>query len=625
MKTKRRHQLKSLTIIGGFLDGVRIDLATGLNCIIGARGTGKTTILELIRYAMDTLPQRDVAPAARKRIEALVDGNLEGGRVELEIETADGLHYIISRAVDEPPIVLDLQRQPTGIAVKSLFRADVFSQNEVESIADQSRYQLDLIDSFTAEDIAGLNTQIGVVCQNITTLARDVEKLTTKRATAEEEARQLPVIEAKLAAFAGGQGNDVAVINEAHRLKANRDREARAVRAASVSLGEYTEQIQSVVGHAKAITGTHLQRDLLAGPNATILTRLHTQMLAAATATDVHLKKARQTIDDFLTDLGAGMSELKAAHEQQELAFRELIEKHKQHQAQSAERATLERRRNELGERKREAEEIGHQLVKHGEAHQKLVTQLSELRDRRFRLRKNIADRLTRALAPNIRVTVAQDGNPDTYQRFIEDTLKGANVQRGMIAQKLVRLLPPTQLAAILRAGDSRLLMDSGELNADQAAKMLVTFCRPTILAGLETVELLDEPTIELRDGEGYKPSTQLSTGQKCTTILPILLLESENPLLIDQPEDNLDNSFIFEAVVANIQTVKATRQLIFVTHNPNIPVLGEAERVVVMESDGERGKKTREGTVDECKESIITLLEGGEEAFIKRGKRYKL
>lgn len=161
-------------------------------------------------------------------------------------------------------------------------------------------------------------------------------------------------------------------------------------------------------------------------------------------------------------------------------------------------------------------------------------------------------------------------------------------------------------------------------LNAEQSAKMLVAFSRPTKLAELETVELLDEPTIELRDGESYKPSTQLSTGQKCTTILPILLLESENPLLIDQPEDNLDNSFIFEAVVANIQTVKATRQLIFVTHNPNIPVLGEAERVVVMESDGEHGRKTREGTVDECKDSIVTLLEGGEEAFRKRSKRYQ-
>lgn len=69
---------------------------------------------------------------------------------------------------------------------------------------------------------------------------------------------------------------------------------------------------------------------------------------------------------------------------------------------------------------------------------------------------------------------------------------------------------------------------------------------------------------------------------------------------------------------------MKAARQLIFVTHNPNIPVLGEAARIFVMESDGEHGTKTSEGTVDECKQNIVTLLEGSEEAFRKRGLRYQ-
>ncbi len=63
------------------------------------------------------------------------------------------------------------------------------------------------------------------------------------------------------------------------------------------------------------------------------------------------------------------------------------------------------------------------------------------------------------------------------------------------------------------------------------------------------------------------------------TAILPILLLDSANPLLIDQPEDNLDNRFIFETVVDSIHKVKTGRQLIFVTHNPNIPVLGDGTR----------------------------------------------
>lgn len=61
---------------------------------------------------------------------------------------------------------------------------------------------------------------------------------------------------------------------------------------------------------------------------------------------------------------------------------------------------------------------------------------------------------------------------------------------------------------------------------------------------------------------------------------------------------------------------MKTRRQMIFVTHNPNIPVLGDAERVFVLDSCGDQARKAAEGTVDECKKDIVTLLEGGEDAF---------
>jgi len=63
---------------------------------------------------------------------------------------------------------------------------------------------------------------------------------------------------------------------------------------------------------------------------------------------------------------------------------------------------------------------------------------------------------------------------------------------------------------------------------------------------------------------------------------------------------------------------------LVLVTHNPNIPVLGEAERVFVLTSDGAHARMANEGSVDTCKTEIVTLLEGGEEAFIRRKERYK-
>jgi len=74
---------------------------------------------------------------------------------------------------------------------------------------------------------------------------------------------------------------------------------------------------------------------------------------------------------------------------------------------------------------------------------------------------------------------------------------------------------------------------------------------------------------------------------------------------------------------VRSIRDVRDRRQLIFVTHNPNIPVLGDAERVFVLESDGRTARVVNPGTVDQCQRDIVTLLEGGEEAFKERKQRY--
>lgn len=87
-----------------------------------------------------------------------------------------------------------------------------------------------------------------------------------------------------------------------------------------------------------------------------------------------------------------------------------------------------------------------------------------------------------------------------------------------------------------------------------------------------------------------------------------------------------MDNEFIYSRIVTRLREVKDGRQMIFVTHNPNIPVLGEADLVVVMDSeDGKRAKPRKDGvgTVNDCKEHIANLLEGGKQAFERRRERY--
>jgi hypothetical protein len=94
--------------------------------------------------------------------------------------------------------------------------------------------------------------------------------------------------------------------------------------------------------------------------------------------------------------------------------------------------------------------------------------------------------------------------------------------------------------------------------------------------------------------------------------------------LIIDQPEDDLDNSFIFSSLVKAIRHLKTKRQLIFVTHNANIPVLGDAERVIVMSMrTPSRANPPAVGEVEERKHDILHLLEGGAQAFREREARY--
>jgi ABC-type Mn2+/Zn2+ transport system ATPase subunit len=205
----------------------------------------------------------------------------------------------------------------------------------------------------------------------------------------------------------------------------------------------------------------------------------------------------------------------------------------------------------------------------------------------------------------------------------VESALRGTGCQPGPTAKKVANSIAPQRLAACIRDKDRNALRTTASLNDNQISKLMEQFGDEERLGALEAVELADRPTIELNDKGSYKETTNLSTGQKCTAVLPILLINSDSPLLIDQPEDNLDNRFVFEHIVHSIRKVKLVRQLIFVTHNPNIPVLGESERVVVLESDGVAAQVSKSGSVDQCKADIVTLLEGGEDAFSRRAQRY--
>jgi ABC-type cobalamin/Fe3+-siderophores transport system ATPase subunit len=132
-------------------------------------------------------------------------------------------------------------------------------------------------------------------------------------------------------------------------------------------------------------------------------------------------------------------------------------------------------------------------------------------------------------------------------------------------------------------------------------------------------VFLADEPT--------PRPIEKLSLGQRCVAILNLVLLTaSDVPVVIDQPEDDLDNSYVFSELVQTLRNARGQRQLILVTHNPNIPIGGDADQVFVMMSDGTRAWIEESGAVDSIgvRRHLLRTLEGGRRAFELRRQRYE-
>ena len=122
-----------------------------------------------------------------------------------------------------------------------------------------------------------------------------------------------------------------------------------------------------------------------------------------------------------------------------------------------------------------------------------------------------------------------------------------------------------------------------------------------------------------------YIPLSNASAGQKTTAILTFLLAYGDLPLLLDQPEDDLDNKLVYDLIVTRLKEAKSKRQIIVVTHNANIPVNADAEFIVSMDSESEQVAIKYEGTMDDknVRKEICDVMEGTQFAFEMRAKKY--
>jgi hypothetical protein len=613
-----------LNVTGGFLAGAKLEFADGLNCLIGGRGTGKTTALEFLRFGLGLMPDPKANPQRHRAIEALVKANLGNGRLTIGLRTKMDMRYTASCSAHETIQVLNEvgTAVPISLARDQIFGADVFSQNEIEEIASSPAAQLELLDRFQESDTAAIDRELEQLQRQLDQSSIDLCRIDQELDDALVRASEVPVLQEKLKGFAEAAGPDADRINAAHAAKSQRAREERVPEFMIAALQKVVREIGSSQLSFQAAVEAQFDAQLQQGANRELFQALQADLknLARHLATTLQsIEKEARTVEERIKRHAA---ELAKRHAVQEAEYRTIIEASEEHGERVAERLALQTSlaNAQSAVKEQVAGEKQQQIMLRARA--ALLKQASELRDQRFALRKRTAERLSNQF-PSIRVTVIQAADLQDYQELVTEALKGAGVKQGAAAERLCPLFLPSELAEVVRQNDVSMLMQRAGFDEDRSKKVLSALSGGGIHYAIEAVALDDQPCIELLDGDTFKESTHLSTGQRCTAILPILLTQSERPLLIDQPEDNLDNAFVFETVVRALQAIKGSRQVIFVTHNPNITVLGEAERVFVFSSDGQHSALKQAGTVDECREQIENIMEGGREAFLLRKARY--
>lgn len=166
----------------------------------------------------------------------------------------------------------------------------------------------------------------------------------------------------------------------------------------------------------------------------------------------------------------------------------------------------------------------------------------------------------------------------------------------------------------------------SGEVFGQKLNKRFVDFMtnlNPSIFDFIFSWFPEDSLKIKFYDGRRFKSVSQGSAGQKASAVLSFLLSYGSELLILDQPEDDLDNGLISSLIVSKLHESKKERQIIVVTHNPNIVVNGDSEYVVALEERGQININAS-GALQEAsvRRNVCEIMEGGELALQKRYKR---
>lgn len=600
--------IQAVRFEGGLLDGVRISFSAHLNCLIGIQGSGKSSVLECLRWALK-VPFGD-RPQDRKYKEELVPFVLgSGGRVIVEAVDHLGSPYEIRRILGHDPEVFVGGVLRRGIAVgQSIIRSPLYFGQKDLSAAGQD-FGKDLVEKLVGESLRPIRENIGVKSADLKeaviqlqSIESDTDKLTQLRS-------ELEALNYQIEQFDKYGVRDKLEKQLAHNLDA----------AFATTVDDKAEKWTGKLLHLV------LEGDDLVGSLA----------IPASKYNAAFFSEYRLVLDE----LKASIATLRAAHKAAEAAREKLLARHGdlnltidglKDEFAGVERELLQALADKgvtslqpddyvkSTERKTIVEgqiaDLERTTSKAEERHQSVATLFSTLNEawlEEYRATTEALEKINQAQT-ELKITPTFKGGKAAFATRLEQALRGSSVRSDAMESICAKY---ADFAAIYANLDEASAMARGRADAFReyflkTASELLTYQVPN------TYEITYHG----------RPLRSHSLGQRASAMMLFLLSQKEHDLvLIDQPEDDLDSQTVYEEVVKRIRELKRDRQFIFATHNANFPVLGDSESVSAFSvSDSKIDVVTDSIDAADCQTRIIRIMEGGPEAFARRKTIYE-
>lgn len=611
---------------GGFLDGVKVNLNPNLNVLIGGRGTGKSTVVESIRSALGLDPIGDEAHKAHDGIIRQVLRN--GTKISLLVRVQrPGLHeYRIERTIPNPPLVRETSGEVLHRTPEDVFpRVEVYGQHEISELARSPNKLTRLLDRFVERD-ESLARRKTSVSSDLAKNRRSLCETRNEIESSEERLAALPGLEETLQRF-----QEVG-LEERLREKSLLVREERVIDSVPQRLEPFREAL-NILRRELPIDLTFLsERALKELPGREILA----QATSTLTELETEIRPIADSLEQALTSADSGVDQVRTAwdvrRQQVQTEYERILRELQASRVDGEEFISLRRQIEELRPLQERLSLLRRVEKEQTNQRRELIVEWEDIKAAEFRALDKAARQVSKQLSDRVRVEVSAAGNREPLFELLRDKI-GGRMSEALDRLKTAPELSLTHFVDACRSG-AEALRDSYDMTPSQAERLADG--EVEVFMQIEELELKPTTVIHLNTAQTgeppvWQPLDDLSTGQKATAILLLLLLDSSAPLIVDQPEDDLDNRFITEGIVPRMREEKQLRQFIFSTHNANIPVLGDAELIIGLTATGEAGggrarvAPEHMGSIDSpsVRELVEEILEGGREAFETRRRKY--